>query len=505
METPLKLPRPPEKSNTLPAIDHRKARQMSFVPKFILLEQHTMQRKLSALLTLFIVLLVCATSAADSVAQVTMPRLSYRDRTLPNGLRVLTAEDHSSPTVAIQVWYKVGSKDDPEGRSGFAHLFEHMLFKGTRNMKDEMMDRLTEDVGGFNNASTWDDFTNYYEVVPSNYLETLLWAEADRMGSLNVDDKNFKSERDVVKEEFRSRVLAPPYGRFFYAIEKHSFVAHPYRRPGIGSIEELDAATLEDVRSFHSTFYRPDNATLVVVGDFDQKQVDTWVDKYFGRVAKPDRPLPRVTIKEPERVAEKRINEYAPNVPLPAVALTYHTPAVKADDAFALRVAESILSSGESSRLYQSLVYQQQIAQEAFAQADLREDLGLFVLGAILASEKKPEEAERSLLAELKRMQDTPVTAAELDKAKNQLITNELRQRETSEGKSFALARAAVLLGDAARVNTGMEKLQAVTAADVQRVMKKYFNDKNRVVITYQAEQAKPQTSTGSVRKGESR
>jgi zinc protease len=443
--------------------------------------------------------------ATETVAQVTIPRLNYRDRSLPNGLRVLTVEDHSSPTVAIQVWYKVGSKDDPEGRSGFAHLFEHMLFKGTRNMKDEMMDRLTEDVGGFNNASTWDDFTNYYEVVPSNYLETLLWAEADRMGSLNVDDKNFKSERDVVKEEFRSRVLAPPYGRFFYAIEKNSFAAHPYRRPGIGSIEELDAATLEDVRAFHSTFYRPDNATLVVVGDFDQKQLDTWVDKYFGRVAKPNRPLPRVTVKEPERTAERRINEYAPNVPLPAVALTYLTPAIKSDDAYALRVAESILSSGESSRLYQSLVYQQQIAQEAFAQADLREDLGLFVIGAILASEKKPEEAERSLLAELKRVQDAPVTAAELEKAKNQLITTELRERETSEGKSFALGRSAVLLGDVTQVNSGIEKLQAVTAADVQRVMKKYFNDKNRVVLTYQAERAKAQTKVSDAGKGEGR
>jgi zinc protease len=464
-----------------------------------------MPRKSSALLALLISILACTTLVTNSVAQVAMPKISYQDRTLPNGLRILTAEDHSSPTVAIQVWYKVGSKDDPVGRSGFAHLFEHMLFKSTKNMKDEMMDRLTEDVGGFNNASTWDDFTNYYEVVPSNYLETLLWAEADRMGSLNVDDKAFKSERDVVKEEFRSRVLAPPYGRFFYAIEKFSFTAHPYRRPGIGSIEELDAATLEDVRSFHSTFYRPDNATLVVVGDFDQKQLDAWVDKYFMRVSKPDRPLPRVTIKEPERVAEKRINEYAPNVPLPAIALTYLAPAVKADDSYALRVAESILSSGESSRLYQSLVNHQQIAQEAFALADLREDLGLFVLGAILASDKKPEDAERSLLAELKRMQDAPVTAAELDKAKNQLITNELRERETSEGKSFALARAAVLLGDATRVNTGIEKLQAVTSVDVQRVMKKYFSDKNRTVITYQAEAAKPQTNNGHIEKGESR
>jgi zinc protease len=455
-----------------------------------------MFRNLKFLLAVTALLLSSTGFGLVSRAQ-TMPRLTYRDRTLPNGLRVLTVEDHASPTVAIQVWYKVGSKDDPEGRSGFAHLFEHMLFKGTKNMKDEMMDRLTEDVGGINNASTWDDFTNYYEVVPSNYLETLLWAEADRMGSLNVDEKNFKSERDVVKEEFRSRVLAPPYGRLFYAIEKQSFTTHPYRRPGIGSIEELDAATLDDVKAFHSTFYRPDNATLVVVGDFEPKQVDAWIDKYFTRVAKPDKPLPRVTTKEPERTAEKRVNEYAANVPLPAVALTYLAPPVASADAAALDVAESILSSGESSRLYQSLVYKQQVAQEAFAQADLREQPGLFVLGAILASEKKPEEAERALLAELKKMQDTLVSAAELDKAKLQLVTNELRERETSNGKAFALARAAVLLGDAARVNTDIEKLQAVTAADIQRVMKKYFTDSNRVVITYQSESMRPKTTAG--------
>ena len=456
-----------------------------------------MRRSLKVLLIVTSLLFPVTGLTLRAHAQVSMPRLNYRDRTLANGLRVLSVEDHSSPTVAIQVWYKVGSKDDPEGRSGFAHLFEHMLFKGTKNMKDEMMDRLTEDVGGINNASTWDDFTNYYEVIPSNYLETLIWAEADRMGSLNVDEKNFKSERDVVKEEFRSSVLAPPYGRFFYAIEKQSFSAHPYRRPGIGSIEELDAATLDDVKAFHSTFYRPDNATVVVVGDFDPKQLDAWVDKYFLRVAKPTTSMPRVTIKEPERTAEKRVSEYAANVPLPAVAITYLAPPVGSPDAYALDVAESILSSGESSRLYQALVYQQQVAQEAFAQADLREQLGLFILGAILASEKKPEEAEKSLLAELKRMQDSPVSAAELDKAKIQLVASELRERETSNGKAFALARAAVLLGDAARVNSDIEKLQAVTAADVQRVMKKYFTDSNRVVITYQSESTRPKPATG--------
>src|ERR1043166_7771647 len=193
-------------------------------------------------------------------AQTRMPQLKFTDRTLPNGLRVLTVEDHSSPTVAIQVWYHVGSKDDPPHRSGFAHLFEHIMFKSTKNMKSEMMDRLTEDVGGYNNAFTNDDVTVYHEVVPSNYLETLIWAEADRLSGLNVDDANFKSERDVVKEEYRQSVLAPPYGRFFYLLQAKSFSEHPYKRPTIGSIEDLDAASLKDVQEFHHTSHRPDKA-----------------------------------------------------------------------------------------------------------------------------------------------------------------------------------------------------------------------------------------------------
>ena len=423
-------------------------------------------------------------------AQTRMPQLKFTDRTLPNGLRVLSAPDHSSPTVAIQVWYHVGSKDDPPQRSGFAHLFEHIMFKSTKNMKSEMMDRLTEDVGGFNNAFTADDVTVYYEVVPSNYLETLIWAEADRLSGLNVDDANFKSERDVVKEEYRQSVLAPPYGRFFYLLQEKSFFEHPYKRPTIGSIEDLDAASLHDVQEFHATYYRPDNATLVVVGDFDPKQFDAWVDKYFGPIAKPDRPLPRVKVKEPAREKETRFTEHGSN-DLPAVGLTYLTPRQADPDSDALRVADAILSSGESSRLYHSLVYTQQLAAEADANAESREDASLFVVLAVLSEGKKPEDAEKSLLAEIKRLQDAPVSAAELDKAKNQIITDQLRQRETSNGKALALGEAAVLLGDPGRVNSDLARLQAVTAADVQRVMKKYFSDQNRMVLYYLPQAAK--------------
>jgi zinc protease len=430
-------------------------------------------------------------------AQVTVPPLKFRERALANGMRVLTAEEHSSPTVAIQIWYHVGSKDDPERRSGFAHLFEHIMFKATKNMKSEMMDRLTEDVGGFNNAFTNPDVTVYYEVVPSNYLETLLWAEAERLSGLTVDEPNFKSERSVVQEEFRQGVLAPPYGMLEYLIEQQSFLTHPYKHSTIGSIEDLAAASLPDVRAFHSTYYRPDNATLVVVGDFDAKQLDGWVDKYFGPIAKPSIPLPRVNVKEPERSAERRITHYTANVPLPAIAFTYLTPSEKSADAEPLEVAATILSQGESSRLYRSLIYEQQVAQSADAIPDLREDAGLFYFIVIVAGGKKPEDVERALLAEIKKLQDAAPGAAELNKAKNQLVTNELRQRETSNGKALALGASAVLLGDPNRVNTDLAKLQAVTAADVQRVMKKYFTDANRLVIYYLPESAKTPTTGG--------
>jgi zinc protease len=445
-----------------------------------------------------------AVAAGASSAQTRMPQMNYRERTLANGMHVLSVIDKSTPTVAINVWYHVGSKDDPEGRSGFAHLFEHLMFKATRNMKDEMMDRLTEDVGGNNNAFTAPDMTVYFENVPSNYLETLLWAEADRLAGLKVNDSNFKSERAVVEEEYRQSVLAPPYGRFSIARTQHSYAAHPYKRPGIGNIEELDAATLGDVIKFHETYYRPDNATLIVVGDFDQKQLDTWVDKYFAPIPRPALPLPRVEVKEPPRTGEKRFIDYGPNVPLVGVAINFLIPAEKSEDSESLQMAANILSQGRSSRLYQSLVYQQQLAQSANANIGLQEDAGLFELTAIVATGKKPDDVEAALRAEIRKLQDSPVSAAEIEKARNQVVTNQLRQLETNLGKSQALGRAAVLLGDPNRVNTDLDRLRAVTAEDVQRVAKKYFTDQNRYVFYYlpESERPKPGASESGQTKG---
>jgi len=417
--------------------------------------------------------------------QVKVAPLPIKQRTLANGLRVVSLQDNTSPTVSIHVWYDVGGKNDPPGRSGFAHMFEHMMFKATKNMPNEKMDRLTEDVGGFNNASTWPDFTNYYEVVPSNHLEPLLWAESDRMVHLNVDDTNFASERDVVKEEYRQSVLAPPYGKLFWLLDDVTFQKHPYRRGVIGDLDQLSAATRADAEAFYKTYYRPDNAVLIVVGDFDQKQLDSLVDKYFGRIPKPSGTIPRVAEVEPEWTTERRVNEFGPRVPFPATAIVYRAPRTNSPDIPALRIAAAILSGGESSRMYMSLVRNLQIAQQADLDLELNTEGGRMSLLAIGAEKGTSQNLEAALLAELKKIQDGGVTAQELEKAKNQLVASSIRARETNDGKAIAIERAVAFLGDPTAVNREVSDIQAVTAADVQRVMKQYFKDNNRVVIYY--------------------
>jgi zinc protease len=432
---------------------------------------------------------------------VSVPSLKFQHETLPNGLEVYSVEDHSSPTVAVQVWYHVGSKDDPDQRSGFAHLFEHMMFKGNEHLTPDTFENLTENIGGENNAYTAADVTVYHEVVPSNYLNPILWAEAERMSSLALNEANFKSERDVVKEEYRQRILANPYGEFYLDSIKDSYARHPYKRPGIGNIAELDASKLPEVRAFHSTFYRPDNATLVVVGDFRPNELHDWVEKYFGPIKKPSEKIPRVTTREPSRTEDKQIVKYSPKVPLPAIAVTFLAPSIRSEDAPALDLAGEILSGGESSRLYQSLVYEQQIAQQASFEADLNEDLGLLTARMILASGKSPEAAEKALAAQIDKVLKEGVTEAELEKAKNRFLTGKLLERETNNGKASALGEAAVIYGDPNRVNTDLAKLQAVTPAEIKEVMNRYLAGKKKVVIEYLPEAMKAAAQTKEEKK----
>jgi zinc protease len=438
-------------------------------------------------------LMLALSLAASASAQTAVPPIDFHERVLPNGLKVITSLDRTTPNVTVQVWYGVGAKNDPPGRSGFAHLFEHMMFKATRDMPPENMDRLTEDVGGMNNAFTADDTTAFYEVIPSADLQRLIWAEAERMSSLVVDKANFDSERQVVEEELRMRVLADPYGRLFnYLVPSATFAVHPYRRAPIGSIEDLDAATLDDVQAFHATFYRPDDATLVVVGNFDPRQLDAWIDHYLGPLKNPVQPLPRVTAVEPTRTGPKTVTGYGPDVPLPAVVISWLAPKAASGDAAALKVADAILTAGKSSRLYDRLVYDRQLAVQVFSNADLRGQLGMFYVGAVLAGGHTPDEAETALRAEIAALRDAPVSAEELDTAKTQLITTELRQRETIDGRANELGAAQVIEGSAANANTDIDDLAKVSAADVQRVARLYLADDTRAVIRYLPESQKP-------------
>ena len=435
-------------------------------------------------------LFLIAVLASAAFGQLRVDPIDMKQRTLENGLRVVTVQDNSNPTVSVHVWYDVGGKNDPAGRSGFAHMFEHMMFKATKHMPDEKMDRLTEDVGGFNNASTWPDYTNYYEVVPSNHLERILWAEADRMVNLNVDEKNFVSERAVVMEEYRQGVLAPPYGKLYWLLDDKTFQKHPYRRGVIGNLDELGAATRADAEAFYKTYYRPDNAWLIVVGDFDQKQLDGWIDEHFGKIPKPSGAIPRVTETEPEWTAERRYNETAPRVPFPAAAVVYRAPKTASPDIPALRLAASIMAGGESSRLYRTLVREQQIAQQADVDMELNAEGGRMSFVGIGSDKGTSENLEKAWYAELKKIQEGGVTAKELEKAKNRAIAAAIRARETNDGKAISIERAVAYQGDPRAVNREVAAFQAVTAADIQRVMKQYFKENNRVVIHYNQAQA---------------
>lgn len=414
-----------------------------------------------------------------------VPPIEFSDRSLPNGLRILLVEDHRVPSVAINVGYRVGGKDDPPGRSGFAHLFEHLMFKGTKNTRPETIDRLTEDIGGLNNAFTADDITNYYEVVPSNYLETLLWAEADRLGSLAVTEEHFHTERDVVIGEYDQRILAEPYGMLDELVNRESYTVHPYGRGVIGDPSNLRAATLDDVVAFHATYYRPDNAVLVVVGDLDPVQTDAWIDQYFGRIPHPAAPVPRVTTIEPPQTAERMHTYRAANVPLPALEYAFHIPAWRHPDAAPLDVLETLLGMGKSSRLYQSLVYRDRLATSAVASADLREQPGLFLLRAIASKDVPVSRLRAGLDAEVARLQNELPSSEEMERIRTQIVSSLVRSRQTYNNVGVALVRSAIERDDPAALNEDLARYEAVTAQDVQRVARAYLVPENRTTIEY--------------------
>ena len=416
-------------------------------------------------------------------AAVRPPKLDYTMTTLPNGLQVVFLEDHSTPIVHTEVWYHVGSKNEKPGRTGFAHLFEHMMFKGSKNVEPEGHPSYVSSVGGQSNAYTTEDATVFWQTTPAQYLPLVLWLEADRLASLRIDEKVLATEREVVKEERRMRVENQPYGRLNEIIYEHAFTTHPYKHPTIGSMADLEAASIDDVREFFATYYVPNNATLVVVGDFDTKEALGMVTQYFGRIPKSARPVPRDIPKEPPQTKERRVT-LEESWPLPAVAVVHHITYDGHPDSYPLHIASKVLSDGQSSRIYRRLVYDDQIALAAFGGGNIIEDPNLFFAVAVVQPGRKPEDAINALIAELDRLKAEPISAQELQQAKNQFARDYILGRESNKDKATHLGHAAVIHNDLKTADGEFDIFMNTTAADVQRVARTYFTPENRLVLT---------------------
>jgi zinc protease len=427
--------------------------------------------------------LIAAFTLAPLDAAVRPPRLEYQIATLANGLTVVLSEDHSTPIVHTELWYHVGSKDERPGRTGFAHLFEHMMFKGSKNVDPEEHASMIASIGGQSNAYTNDDTTVFWQTVPSQYLPMVLWLEADRMATLRIDEATFKAEREVVKEERRLRVDNQPFGRLSEILYDNAFTVSPYKHTTIGSMKDLDAASVADVRDFHSTFYIPGNATLAIVGDFDSAQATDLVNKYFARIPKSDRVIPRDYAKEPSAGRERRITT-TENWPLPAVIVAYPITYDGHPDSYALHITSKILSDGESSRIFKSLVYEKGIAVSAFGGGNIIEEPNLFFAVALVQPGHTPGEVEKALVAEFDNLRNAPITERELQRAKNQFFRDYIVDRETVRGKASQLAHAVVIHRDVTTADGEVEIFTNLQVSDVQRVAKTYFGPENRVVLT---------------------
>jgi zinc protease len=441
---------------------------------------HALVRSLGA-----VVLSLIAISSLHTPARAaTRPtRLDYTMTTLGNGMQVVFLEDHSTPIVHAEIWYHVGSKNEKAGRTGFAHLFEHMMFKGSKNVEPEGHPSWISSIGGQSNAYTTEDATVFWETVPAQYLPLVLWLEADRLATLRIEEDVFKTEREVVKEERRMRIDNQPYGRLNELIYDQAFTVHPYKHPTIGSMKDLEAASIGDVRDFFRTYYVPNNATLVLVGDFNTKEAQELAAKYLGRVPKSDRPVPRDIPKEPPQTKERRV-AIEESWPLPAVVVAHHITFDGDPDSYPLHIASKVLSDGQSSRIYRKLVYEKQLALAAFGGGNIIEDPNLFYAVAIVQPGHTTQETIDALIAELDRLRNEPISAAELQQAKNQFARDYIFSRESDKDKAMQLGHAAVIHNDIRTADGEFDIFMNIAQSDVQRVARKYFTPENRLVMT---------------------
>jgi zinc protease len=411
-------------------------------------------------------------------------RIPFERYTLPNGLTVILSPDHTTPTVAVNVWYHVGSKNEVPGRTGFAHLFEHIMFTGSGHVPYGLQDKLTEGVGGNNNGTTSNDRTTYFEIVPSNYLESTLWIESDRMGFLldTLDINKLNAQRDVVKNERRQSVDNQPYGKVGEIFARATYpAANPYSWDVIGSMDDLSAASAEDVKGFFRTYYAPNNAFLAIVGDFDPAQAKAWVAKYFEEIPR-GKPVVRPVVSPVTLPAERRLY-YEDRVQVPRLYVLWPTVGEKSDDQYALDVLGSILTGPRTARLTKALVYDSQSAASVGAYQDSNEDVGNFMVVITPRPGHSLTELETAAAAIIEKLKTEGPTAEEVQKATAYEELALVRGLESDLGKAMLLSDNAGFHGDPGYYRTAFQKSMSVTAADVKRVADKYLT-KGRVVLS---------------------
>lgn len=419
-------------------------------------------------------------------------KVVFDEYDLDNGMHVILHNDPSAPVVITSVMYHVGAKDEQPDRTGFAHFFEHLLFEGTENIKRGEWFKIVTANGGVNNANTTEDRTYYYEVFPSNNLELGLWMEAERLRHPVINQIGVDTQNEVVKEEKRLRYDNSPYGELIPVVKKNMFKNHPYRWTTIGKMEHLDAATLEEFQAFNKKFYIPNNAVLVVAGDFDKKMAKKWIQQYFGSIPK-GTPVTRQTFTE-EPITQTIRDKYEdPNIQIPMIVAAYRTPSMKTRDARVLDFISTILSDGKSSRMYKKIVDDKKMALQIGAFSYNQEDYGTYIVYGLPQTPHTAEDVLREVDEEIVKLQNELISEKELQKLKNKFENNFVNNNSSIEGIADNLATYYMLYKDVNLINTELDLYRSITREEIREIAKKYLNPNQRLVLDYVPAQDKAQ------------
>lgn len=443
--------------------------------------------------------MISTTVSVAIAADIPMPQpIQFERETLDNGLKVIYAPMTNAPAIHVRVLYHVGSRDEAPNRQGFAHMFEHMMFRGSAHVPSEQHMKLIQGVGGVSNAFTSFDQTTYINTIPSNHLEMALWLEADRMASFKVSEDVFKTERNVVKEEWRLRYANQPYGKMTQDLLALAFKTHNYRWTPIGDMDQLAAAKTEELQAFHDRYYVPNNACLIIAGQYDVSQAKEWVRKYYGWIPKGTE-VQRVTQPEPQQTEAREKIVKRPDVPFTRVSIAYKSPDYRNDDNLSLELLTTILGDGRSSRLYQALVANDPVAANVNMGSYQLEDPSIIMVGIGVLPGKDSADAIKRVKDQIQKVIAEGVTEEELEKAKAQTRNALVRTRMTAESVATILGEEEVFGGDANRANTYFERLEKITVADVKAAAKKYLTDNTMNVVQYQRGEATQESAASNI------